>query len=336
MARSLRIEFDGALYHVFSRGQRREAIFVEDRDRERFMELLAEMVEKHGIRLHAYVLMGNHYHLLMDTPRGNLSRAMKGLNTGYANWFKAKHRIVGSVLQGRYHAVLVDGDAYLAQVCAYIHLNPVRAGIVARPEDYPWGSHRHCLKPRSKPSWLTTEAVLGLFGGRPARYRRYVGQWIEAPRMTSREIYGRGGILGQGKFLDKLRRTMREKLEGKAPGEVRGVRRLQEVGMEAIRRILMGLGPKGERDLFGKRRGNVYRKLIVYGLKRCTGLSLKEIGEQLGMEYSAVAQTNARFNKELDVRPAEKSSRSATMWKWGNSAGEVEGVLTPGNRSFHE
>jgi len=309
MARSLRIEFDGALYHVFSRGQRQEAIFVEDRDRERFMELLAEIVEKHGVRLHAYVLMGNHYHLLMDTPRGNLSRAMKGLNTGYANWFKARHKIVGSVLQGRYHAVLVDGDAYLAQVCAYIHLNPVRAGIVERPEGYPWCSHRHYLKPRSKPSWLTTDAVLGLFGGRSARYRRYVEQWMEEPRMTPREIYGRGGILGQGKFLDKLRKAMREKLEGKPPGDVPGVRRLKEVGMEAIRGILMALGPKGERDLFGKRAGNVYRKLLIYGLKRYTDLSLKEIGDHLGMDYSAVAQMHARFNRELDVRPAEKKLR---------------------------
>ena len=139
-----------------------------DRDRDRFLELLAEMIEKHGIRLHAYVLMGNHYHLLMDTPRGNLAKGMKGLNTGYANWFKAKHKIVGSVLQGRYHAVLVDGDAYLAQVCAYIHLNPVRAGIVERAEGYPWSRYRYYRKPGNKPSGLTTEVVLGLFGGQPA------------------------------------------------------------------------------------------------------------------------------------------------------------------------
>jgi putative transposase len=304
MARSLRIEFDGAWYHVFSRGQRREAIFINDRDRERFMELLEEMVEKHGVRIHGYVLMGNHYHLLVDTPRGNLVKAMKGLNTGYANWFKAKHKVSGAVLEGRYHAILVDGDAYLAQVSAYIHLNPVRAGKAEWAEGYAWGSYRYYMKPRQKPDWLTTEAVLGMFGGRTARYRRYVEQWMEEPKLTRSELYGRCGILGDGTFLEKVRKMVKGKLEREAAREVTGAKRLRGVEAGEIRRLLESMGPKGEQDLFGERKGNVWRKLLIYGLRRYT--DLKGIGVELGMAYPAVAKAYKRFTLDSVSRPTER------------------------------
>jgi putative transposase len=306
MARSLRIEFEGALYHVYGRGQRRESIFVGDRDREHYLELLAEMVERFGVRMHAYVLMGNHYHLLFDTPRGNLSKSMKMLNTSYANWFKAKHRVVGSILQGRYHAVLVDRDAYLGQVSAYLHLNPERAGMVERAEAYPWSSYRYYRRPKGKPAWLTTDVVLGLFGGSPARYRWYVEQWRKVPKLSAQEIYGRGGILGGMEFVGRIRKRMAHGVEGKGLREITGGKRLSRISGEDVRGILERMGPKGEDDLFGKRRGNVWRKLLIYGLKRHTDASLREIGEKLGMDYAAVAQAYARIRRDAESRSQER------------------------------
>jgi REP element-mobilizing transposase RayT len=298
MARALRIEFDGAYYHVISRGQRGDPIFLEDRDRERFLELLGEMSEKHGVRVHGYVLMGNHYHLLISTPRGNLVKAMKGLNTGFANWFKAKHKFVGGILQGRYKAVLVDGDSYLAQVSAYIHLNPVRAKMAQRAEDYAWSSYKYYLGKRSKPLWLVLGEVLGLFGGKGGRYRRYVDQWMKEAVLSPLEIYGVRGILGKEDFIKRALKTVRERLQGTSVREVPAVKGLDRVGVEEIKGIIKKMGPKGKGDLFEKRKGNVWRKLLVYGLKRHTDLGLKEIGELLGMEYAAVGQAHSRFCRE--------------------------------------
>ena len=298
MARALRIEFDGAYYHVISRGQRGDPIFLEDRDRERFLELLREMNEKHGVRVHGYVLMKNHYHLLISTPGGNLVKAMKGLNNGYASWLKAKHKLVGGILQGRYKAVLVDGDSYLAQVSAYIHLNPVRAMVVQRPEGYVWSSYRHYLMKRGKPLWLETGEVLGLFGGKVGRYRRYVDQWMKEAVLSPREIYGVRGILGKEDFLERALKTVRERLKGTSAREVPAVKGLDRVGVEEIKGIIKKMGPKGKGDLFEKRKGNAWRKLLVYGLKRYTDLGLKEIGELLGMDYTAVGQAHSRFCRE--------------------------------------
>lgn len=298
MARALRIEFNGATYHVIARGQRRDPIFLEDRDRERFLELLGEMSERHGVRVHGYALMGNHYHLLISTPRGNLVKAMKGLNTGYANWLKAKHKLVGGILQGRYKAVLVDGDSYLAQVSAYIHLNPVQAKMVQRPEGYAWSSYRYYLWKRGKPLWLETGEVLGLFGGKVGRYRRYVGQWLKEADLSPREIYGVRGILGKADFIERALRSAKERLQGASAREVPAVKGLERVGVEEIKTIIKKIGPKRKGDLFEKRKGNVWRKLLVYGLKRHTDLGLKEIGGLLGMDYTAVGQAHSRFCRE--------------------------------------
>ena len=126
MARPLRIEYSGAYYHVTSRGNERKAIFRDDRDRERLLELLARAVKDFHLRLHGYVLMTNHYHLLVETPRGGLSRALRYLNGVYTQAFNRRHRRVGHLFQGRYKAILVDKDAYLLELSRYIHLNPWR------------------------------------------------------------------------------------------------------------------------------------------------------------------------------------------------------------------
>jgi len=302
MARPLRIEFNGGYYHVISRGQRRDPIFLEVRDRERFLELLGETGEKHGAPVHAYVLMGNHYHLLISTPRGNLVKAIKWLNTAYANWFKARHGLVGSILQGRYKAILMDSSAYLAQVSAYIHLNPVRADMARRPEGCAWSSYRYYKDGQEKPLWLETGEVLALFGGERSLYQRYVEQWMKKPELNAREIYGVRGILGDADFIERALKAAKAKLPTKAVRELPAVKGLEIVGGEDVKRIIRKMGHIGQEDLFKKRKGNVWRKLLIYGLKRHSDMGTKEIGELLEMNYSAVGQAYCRFSREVGVQ----------------------------------
>ncbi len=141
MARQLRIEFEGAFYHITSRGNLREDVFFEDRDREKFLEILARTKERYGYLLHAYALMGNHYHLLMETPKANISQIMQNINTSYTVYVNRKYLRSGHLFQGRFKGIIVDKDEYLATLSRYIHLNPVRAAIVEKPEDYRWTSY---------------------------------------------------------------------------------------------------------------------------------------------------------------------------------------------------
>jgi len=142
MARPVRIEFPGALYHITSRGDRREDIYLGDGDRRLFLALLAEVCERFNWSGHAYCLMSNHYHLLIETPDGNLSKGMRQLNGVYTQRFNDVHGRCGHVFQGRYKAIIVEKDAYLQEVARYIVLNPVRARMVGDPQDWPWSSYR--------------------------------------------------------------------------------------------------------------------------------------------------------------------------------------------------
>lgn len=138
MSRPIRLEFEGALYHVSSRGDRREDIYESDGDRNAFLGLLGNICERVNWVCHAYCLMSNHYHLLIETPDANLSRGMRNLNGKYTQLFNRAHHRVGHVFQGRYKAIIVDADTYLMELARYVVLNPVRAFMVDRPEDWPW------------------------------------------------------------------------------------------------------------------------------------------------------------------------------------------------------
>ncbi len=180
MARPLRIEFPDAVYHVTSRGNAREAVFVSDRDRACFLDLLGEVVERFGWRCHAYCLMDNHFHLLAQTPTPNLGRGMRHLNGVYTQRFNWAHERVGHVFQGRYKAILVERDAYLLELCRYVVLNPVRAGMRRRADDWRWSSYRATAGLSKPADCLETSWVLEQFGRRKARarenYRRFVSE----------------------------------------------------------------------------------------------------------------------------------------------------------------
>jgi len=183
MARQLRIQYEGAIFHVFSRGHRGERIFKEEKDKINFLEKMIEMVEKYNIIIHSYVLMPNHYHLLISTPHANLSQAMHQLNTNYANWFKSRYKIIGSIFQGRFKSVLVETEDYMVVLSAYIHLNPVRSKLVDKPEDYLWSSFRAYLgrgdssekkEQKNKNVYVYTGDLLEMFSGNRNSYRSFV------------------------------------------------------------------------------------------------------------------------------------------------------------------
>ena len=168
MARPLRLEFPGAVYHVTSRGDRREAIFEDDQDREAFLSVVAQATERFDAVVLAYCLMGNHYHLVIHTHRGNLSRLMQQLNGVYTQAYNRRHNKVGHLFQGRFKSILVDENAYLLEVCRYVDLNPIRARMVRDPGKWRWSSYNAHTGRAVSPTWLDTPAVHGYLLGRDA------------------------------------------------------------------------------------------------------------------------------------------------------------------------
>src|SRR5205823_10050260 len=182
MARPLRIEYPGAYYHVSTRGNERKAIFRDDRDRERLLELLARAVEHFHLCLHSYVLMSNHYHLLVETPRGGLSRALRYLNGVYTQAFNRRHRRVGHLFQGRFKGILVQKESHFLEVCRYVVLNPLRARSVKQPGQWKWSSYRATAGTASRHRCLTVEEILSQLGQWKAqaqeKYRAFVSDGI--------------------------------------------------------------------------------------------------------------------------------------------------------------
>lgn len=166
MSRPLRIEFPGAIYHVTSRGDRREPIFDDDADRRTFLEVVGAALDRFDACALAYCLMGNHYHLVLHTRRANLSMMMRHINGVYTQAYNRRHRKVGHLFQGRFKAILVDRDAYLLEVCRYVDLNPVRANMIPHPADWPWSSYRAHVGNQEPLSWLDTPSVHGYLLGR--------------------------------------------------------------------------------------------------------------------------------------------------------------------------
>ena len=176
MARPLRLELSGGLYHVTSRGDRREDIYMDDADRQRWLDILGEVCLRHNWLCHAYCLMDNHYHIVIETVDGNLSAGMRQLNGVYTQWHNRTHGRVGHVFQGRFKAIIVQRQAYLLELARYVVLNPVRANICQTPDQWRWSSYLAMIGQAHRPNWLHTEWLLGQFG---SHYTKAVAAYIE-------------------------------------------------------------------------------------------------------------------------------------------------------------
>src|SRR5690349_13339442 len=213
MARPLRIEFPGAVYHVTSRGDRREDIFVDDGDRDALLQILGQALSRFDAQALAYCLMANHYHFVLHTRQPNLSVLMRHINGVYTQTYNRRHHKAGHLFQGRYKAILVDRDAYLLEVCRYVDLNPVRARLVRKPGAWAWSSCRAHLGQAAVPAWLDTPGLHGYLLGRPAkspadrrraaeRYARLVASVADANLWDSalrQQIY-----LGDEGFVERM------------------------------------------------------------------------------------------------------------------------------------
>lgn len=290
MSRPLRIEYPGAFYHVTSRGNERKAIFQSNRDREKYLFYLESAYERYGAVIHTYCLMDNHYHLLLETPRGNLSKILQYINGAYTTYFNIKRGRSGHLFQGRFKGILIDKDEYCKELSRYIHLNPVRAGMVKVPLEYPWSSYRYFVGRDKKPKWLATEFILGDFGGEGRRgfekYKGYVerGVYKELENPLKRVIAST--FLGNKEFIDRIKL---EYLEGKE---------IDRRDLPALKRILGGPSLESIEKVVDKIVGRGYplfRKICIYLGYRYSGLNLREIGEYFGMQRSAISQLSRRF-----------------------------------------
>lgn len=212
MSRPVRIAFPDALYHVTARGDRREAIFDDDQDRRTFLSTLGQVVSRFNWVCHAWCLMDNHYHLLIQTPDGNLSRGMRQLNGVYTQASNRRHARVGHLFQGRFKAILVDSDVYLLELTRYVVLNPVRAGMVSSPADWPWSSYRASAGLEPAAPWLAVDGSLAQFSGQrrraQTRYTQFVAEGIKA---ASPWLGLKGQVfLGDEQFVQRMQAGMRE------------------------------------------------------------------------------------------------------------------------------
>ncbi|MBU1670787.1 MAG: transposase [Actinobacteria bacterium] len=195
MARQERVQYEGAFYHVMSRGNDKKKVFVDDNDRWRFLKILGKVVKESGLLCHGYCLMGNHYHLFLETPDGNLSNGMQRLNSWYCHYFNSMHGKVGHVMQGRFKSFIVDDDDYLFRLLRYLCLNPVKDGFVGAPEHWRWSSYSAIAGLSRVPPFLDTSFTLALFSNDPQCAKEEFRSFIAEGMIDAREISDRKQLL---------------------------------------------------------------------------------------------------------------------------------------------
>ena len=276
MARPLRIEYPGAVYHVTSRGNARDIIFLKDEDRKGFLEILFDVIERYNWLCHAFCLMDNHYHLLIETIDPSLSRGMRHLNGVYTQSFNRRHNRVGHVFQGRYRAILVQKDAHLIELCRYVVLNPVRAKMVKKPGDWKWSSYKATAFDDQKPDCLTTDWILGQFSTKKKRaqeiYRKFVENGIAdavSPwdRLKGQMFFGSEDFICSTKVSNTKDQTINE-----VPKAQRYADRIR------LEDLFDDIKDKQERN------EKVRMAYVQYGYK------MKEIAEYLSIHYTTVSK----------------------------------------------
>jgi len=304
MSRPLRIQYPDAWYHVMNRGRRGESVFLDKQDYSVFIELLQEIVEMYKVRVAAYCLIPNHYHLLIQTPGGDLARCMRHLNGIYTQRFNRSHHYDGQLFRGRYKSILVDADSYLLELVRYIHRNPLEAGLVKELNKYPWTSHKGYLSNAKKWNWLHKAFILSLFGtdGKEAlsTYKNFV--LMETPEDINR-------IFSQSKFPSMLgSETFMNKVKGrffhrKRHDEIPESRRLAPKA-ENIKKAVCNAYGIEERSLLSSRRGvlNEPRNVAIFLVRHLRGEKLEEIGRQFGMsKYSSVSSVIEKMKREMSA-----------------------------------
>lgn len=309
MSRPLRVQYPGALYHVTGRGNERKAIFKDDADRREFLRILAQSVDTYGVVLHSFVLMTNHWHLLAQTPLGNLGEFMRHFNISYTAHYNRRHNRVGHLYQGRYKSFLVEQECYLSQVSRYIHLNPVKvAGMKTLPPanrlshlwSYEWSSLPGYVAGAKRLDFVAYATVLAEYGGDTRagrqRYQKQIIEDLSAGVPIKEQIVGQS-ILGSPGFVNWVRDTF---LETQTDRERPAVGKLQRyVSKEEI--LVTIAAETSTADVL--RSSGTTRQLVMTALYKYAGLTNREIGDLLGVDYSTVSQGRKRLRDKAQSDP---------------------------------
>jgi putative transposase len=328
MARKPRAEYEGATYHVMCRGNHQEAVFKDAKDHERFLETLGEVAERTGWLIHAFVLMGNHYHLLLETPEPNLVDGMQWLQSTYTQRFNARHSVWGHLFQGRYKALPVDAGEYFRTVADYIHLNPARAhafdlenGVLT---DFKWSSYIGMMRPTERPDFLRVNRVLASHGladdasGR-SRYCNYMKRRILEIR-NSRDPKDvdeqwskirRGWAFGSEEFQMKVQDVLEGSISGKRRASFMGeeIRRYDELVAERLFQQGLALCGLAEDDLVSLKKGDDRKKVIAWSLRKKTSVRVEWITQRLKM---GVTSNFSRYIREVE------ESKEGLLWELKN------------------
>lgn len=283
MARPLRIEYSNAVYHITSRGNARGKIYKDNKDREIFLETLGSVIKRYNWLCHACCLMDNHYHLMIETPEPNLSKGMRQLNGVYTQTYNRRHKETGHILQGRYKAILVEKEEYLLELCRYVILNPVRAGIIKKPEQWQWSSYLATIGKAKTPEYLTTDWILSQFGSKQRRAQKRYAEFVKSQSIKGTPWDDLEGqiLLGEEEFITKFKEQLADKKEIK---EI--PRRQRYVGRPVLSK------------LFLKSQNRNRRKEAIYKAHVRYGYTLKEIADYLKIHYTTVS----KIIKEVEGR----------------------------------
>jgi len=315
MARPLRIVFPDAFYHVTSRGNARSAVFKSKRDREKFLEYLGTATERYNAMIHAYCLMDNHYHLLVETPSANLPQIMRHINGGYTAYFNSKRATSGHLFQGRYKAIVVEKDEYAKELSRYIHLNPVRAKMVGSPAAYTWSSYNFYIGAKKSPEWLHRDFILGYFGGKTSaaqkRYREFVDSLVDREYESPLNEVTGSVLLGTDQFIEFIKERY---LSDKNPSR----------DLPALRQIVSGISMEkviATVDATFEEGSALAKAVSIYLCRKYTGAKLSSIGDQFEMRDAAISQAYKRFKNRIEndnklrerVEQAEKKIRMSNV-----------------------
>ncbi|MCZ7590626.1 MAG: transposase [Kiritimatiellae bacterium] len=300
MARRPRVLIEGGIYHVTCRGNERRAIFLDDRDRLRLLQNLADSAEAFGVRIYLYCLMTNHVHLLVETPLGNLDRFMGSLLTGYTVYFNRRHKRVGHLMQGRYGAQVVEGNEYLLKLSRYVHLNPVRVRSIKALDlkerlqylrRYRWSSYAEYTGKKRSTDWLQKEPVWAMMEGvaknsQPHAYARYVEAGLARSDEEFEVLVNTGGVaIGTDEFVESIKRMHLQRVGSGVKREdvsfraIRNRRSVEEI--ETAVRKVVGKGWETFKDFH---KGRKVRGIMAWALRTYGGLTQREIAEHIGLK----------------------------------------------------
>jgi REP element-mobilizing transposase RayT len=306
MARPLRLEHPGAVWHVTSRGNNREDIYLCDEDHLMFLSIFAEAVRRFRWIIHSYTLMTNHYHLVIETPETTLSRGMKWMNGKYAQWFNRRHGRSGHLFQGRFKGFLVEKESHLMALIRYVALNPVRARMVERPEQYRWSSYRATAGLEEVPPWLTVTWALTPFGldliTRQQGYREYIDEGAGITRSPLDDAIGQL-FLGTEVWIEKMRTLVESKLRStEHPAEQR------LVGRPTVARIIEVVAEvlEDKPDAIRNRRKGIARKLVSWlgcyeGIERLCGIAAALRLRSTSRVSAMIAECDRELGKDADL-----------------------------------